>query len=87
MGIWNGIKRASKAIVEGTGPAEYIVGGKRLHYQHCGEAHFLEGRAQLNTAGITFLDIDWANKSATTLMCDHCSLIHWFGERPERCGQ
>ena len=86
MGIWNGIKRASKAIAEGTGPTQYIAGGKILHCQHCDETHFLEGSAQLNTAGMTFLNMDWANKSATTLMCDNCSLIHWFGERPEHCG-
>jgi hypothetical protein len=36
----------------------------------------------LNTAGMTLLGLDWANRTAATLMCDQCGLIHWFGKPP-----
>ncbi len=42
------------------------------------------GNVQLNTAGMTFLDLDWANRSATTLTCAECGRLQWFLQRPER---
>ena len=85
MGIWAGMKRASKAIADGGGPARYTAGGKMIVCEHCGHVEFDEGRAQLNTAALLFLNLDWANRSATTLMCDACGRIHWYGFAPERC--
>ena len=83
MGIWEGIKRASKAVVTGPGPAEYSAAGKKIVCEHCGHSQFHEGEALLNTVGMTFLGLDWANKTATTLMCDACGRIHWYGVRPD----
>lgn len=37
---------------------------------------------ELNTAGMTFLDLDWP--TAYTLMCAQCSRTEWFGQAPER---
>jgi uncharacterized protein len=65
-------------------PARYAVGGIRVKCSHCAGEEFAEGSAQLNTAALTFLDLDWANKSAHTLMCVQCSRIEWFGEAPEK---
>lgn len=45
---------------------------------HCKHDQFVEGRAQLNTAGMTFLNLDWANRSAATLTCTNCGKIEWF---------
>lgn len=84
MGIWNGLKRASRAIAESTGPAKYSAGGKQVRCEHCGRDQFTEGNAQLNTAGMTFMGLDWANQTATTLTCHACGRIHWFGIRPQR---
>lgn len=37
----------------------------------------------LNTSTMTLLGLDWANRSAITLMCDRCGLVHWFAKPPE----
>ncbi len=66
------------------GPQEYEVEGKQVQCSHCGNQTFAEGSAQLNTVGLTFLGLDWANKSATTLMCSACGRIEWFGQRPSK---
>ena len=84
MGIWEGVKRASKTLVDGPPPAKYFAGGKQIVCEHCDHDQFDEGKAQLNTVGMTFLGMDWANKTATTLMCDACGRIHWYGVPPER---
>ncbi len=84
MGIWEGVKRASKAMAEGEPPARYFAGGKEIECEHCGHKEFDEGQAQLNTTGLTLLGLDWLNQTATTLMCDSCGRIHWYGVRPER---
>ena len=84
MGIWEGVKRGSKALIEGDPPARYLAGGRPVFCEHCHSDVFHEGEAQLNTAGVTFLQLDWANKCATTLMCNTCGRIHWYGIKPER---
>ncbi|MHC4510624.1 MAG: DNA-binding protein [Planctomycetota bacterium] len=61
---------------------EYTIGDELIQCNHCKHTRFLKGSAMLNTAGMTFLGLDWANRTATTLMCDHCGLIHWFGKPP-----
>jgi len=43
MGIWEGVKRASKALVEGNPPARYFAGGKPIVCEHCGHDEFDEG--------------------------------------------
>jgi hypothetical protein len=61
----------------------FEVAGKAVRCQHCGGEQFVEGRAQLNTAGMTFLKLDWANRSAATLACVTCGRIEWFLADPE----
>jgi hypothetical protein len=84
MGIWEGLKRGTKALLQGEGPVSFQAGGQKVSCPHCKSEAFYEGRALLNTFGMTFLNLDWANKGATTLMCDQCGLIQWFGIEPER---
>lgn len=43
--------------------------GRRVACSHFGSMEFDESQAQLNTAGLTFLDLDWANRSATVPTC------------------
>jgi hypothetical protein len=52
--------------------------GRELRCEICGGNEFWERQAQLNTAVATFFNFDWANKSATCLVCDACGYIHWF---------
>ncbi len=69
----------------GAAPAgeRYSVAGKPVACAHCGHDHFVEGRALLNTAGMTFMNLDWANRSAATLTCTNCGRIEWFLADPE----
>jgi hypothetical protein len=46
---------------------------------HCHHDHFHQGKALLNTRGLTFFDLEWLNDSAITLMCVKCGHIQWFG--------
>ena len=84
MGIWEGVKRGTKALIRGEGPVSFLAGGQKVTCPHCKSEGFFEGRALLNTFGMTFLKLDWANKEATTLMCNQCGLVQWFGVEPER---
>ena len=56
----------------------YEVAGRQVTCSHCGGTEFEESHAQPNTAGLTFLDLDWANRSATIYICKHCGHIEWF---------
>ncbi len=84
MGIWEGLKRGAKAMAGGQEPVPYVAGGQRVICPHCQSDEFVEGRALMNTFGMTFLNLDWANKEATTLMCGNCGLIQWFGIPPQQ---
>lgn len=84
MGILEGFRRASRAISQGPGPARYSAAGKIITCDHCEGQLFHEGQAQLNTAVLTFLDLDWANKTATTLFCHECGRVQWYAKRPGR---
>lgn len=57
---------------------KYRVGGIQVRCSHCGGVNFERSEAQLNTAGLTFLDLDWANRSADVLICKTCGHIEWF---------
>jgi uncharacterized protein len=82
--LGDAFKKASKAFMEAMGPGQYSVRGKKIVCPNCEGDIFAEGTAQLNTAGMTFLNLDWANKSATTLACKECGRILWFMIRPDR---
>lgn len=55
-----------------------VISGKTLHCQHCGGDHFLESHAQLNTAVMTFFNMDWLNRSAIIYQCHDCGRLEWF---------
>jgi hypothetical protein len=82
--IWEGLKRGAKALVH-PGPGKYIAAGLPVRCPHCEGISFIEGSALLSTVGLRFLNLDagWAD-NATTLMCDQCGLIQWFGMPPQR---
>ena len=67
--------------------ADYLLSfeaaGMTVKCQHCGNEYFQDGSAQLNTAGMTFVGLDWANRSATVLTCTQCSAIQWFLKKPK----
>lgn len=57
---------------------EYEVVGNRLTCPICDHNRFTMRRSLLNTRGLTFLDLDWANRRATNFVCERCGHILWF---------
>lgn len=49
-----------------------------MRCSQCGKEWFVLGNALLNTAGMSFLGLDWANRSAYTLTCARCGRIEWY---------
>ena len=78
------LKTSAKTIKESFGPSHYEAANIKVICPHCKNDIFKDGSAQLNTAGATFLNLDWLNKSATILVCTNCSLIQWFMESPKK---
>ena len=79
------LKRAAKAFVDPTmGGSRYALVDRTVQCSHCGGEEFTEGSAQLNTAGMTFIGLDWVNESATTLVCNACGKIDWFLQKPDK---
>jgi uncharacterized protein len=78
--ISNAFKQAAKAM----GPGQYSIADKQITCPHCGNATFSTGKAQLNSALSTFLELDWLDESATVLVCTQCSRIQWFGKKPTK---
>lgn len=72
MGIVDSFKRGL------SGDDSYEVAGKPVTCSHCGGEAFDERSAQLNTAGASFLGLDWANTSARVLVCHTCGHLEWF---------
>lgn len=54
------------------------VNGHPLKCPHCQGTSFRQKRFLLNTVGMSFLDLDWLNKSADTFSCNTCGRIEWF---------
>jgi ribosomal protein S27AE len=66
------------------GVGSFTVAGKPVRCGHCGGGSFELRRALLNTAGLTFFKLDWANRQAAVLVCGTCGLAQWFLQEPER---
>ncbi len=81
--FFTALKRGFQAMGQSPEGDRFTVAGKAVACSHCAHDHFVEGRAQLNTAGMTFLNLDWANRTAATLTCTACGKIEWFLADPE----
>jgi uncharacterized protein len=84
--FFNAVKTGFQAMGEAPEGERYAVAGKAVACLHCSHDRFVEGRAQLNTAGLTFFNLDWANRSAATLACTSCGRIEWYLTDPEEVG-
>ena len=84
--FFRSVKRGFQAMGEAPSGERYTVAGKVVTCTHCSHDFFVEGRAQLNTAGMSFMNLDWANRSAATLTCTRCGRIEWFLSDPEELG-
>ena len=54
------------------------VAGIGLECRHCGYGRFVKRKAQLNTAFLSFLELDWLNQTGTVFVCGRCGFLHWF---------
>lgn len=44
----------------------------------CGHTRFWTRRSLMNTPGLTFFDLDWANRTARNLVWEDCGHVLWF---------
>ena len=44
----------------------------------CKKKLFWTRTTLMNTPGMSFFNLDWANKSAVNYVCDNCGYVHWF---------
>lgn len=77
-----GIKAAINSM-HGNG-TKFSVAGKPVRCVHCASETFAAEKYLLNTRGATFLNLDWMNEAATTLVCTECGRMEWFIGEPER---
>lgn len=59
-------------------PLTPVRGGVELECKHCGSRRFAHRKGQLNTAVLSFFDLDWLNPSADVYVCKDCGFLHWF---------
>jgi len=57
---------------------ERYVDGKKLSCPVCNHHYFWTRETLMNTTGMTFLGLEWANKKATNYICNHCGYVFWF---------
>ena len=62
MGFMDGFERGL------SGNYRYEIAGKAVVCSHCGGEEFDERSGQLNTAGASLLNLDWANATARACM-------------------
>lgn len=55
-----------------------FIKGNKLKCVVCKNDTFWERRTLMNTPGMTFMSLDWANKTAQNYICDNCGYVHWF---------
>ena len=82
-----GVFKMKKPLFDSTKTVHYTdtyrIGGKSIICPQCGQNKFDEGTALLNTPGMTFFGLDWANRTTTILACRGCGRIEWFLRQPE----
>ena len=58
--------------------SEVRVAGRPLQCLVCAGTEFSYREIKLNTSGMSFMNLDWANKSGTGVICDGCGFVHTF---------
>ena len=59
-------------------PISVEVQGRPLKCLVCGHDEFWKNEAQLNTAGRSFLNLEWTSPTGHCYICARCGYIHWF---------
>ncbi len=74
-------QKAVRADVESLnreGAARRVVGGWDLECPICGHREFWKRKTLMNTPGLTFFGVEWANRQADNYVCDACGHVLWF---------
>ncbi|RXT07131.1 zinc ribbon domain-containing protein [Ammoniphilus sp. CFH 90114] len=74
----------AKNLKEAGGAGSYQANGISITCVHCQYDKFEHGQAQLNTALLSFFNLDFANRSANILTCHQCGYVHWFNKGVKR---
>ncbi|PKL83079.1 MAG: DNA-binding protein [Ignavibacteriae bacterium HGW-Ignavibacteriae-3] len=61
----------------------FSISGKKIICPFCGHDFFEVKSVLMNTPGLTFFGLDWANRSAFAVICTKCGKIEWFQHSPE----
>lgn len=56
----------------------FNIVGKQIRCEICHHEKFFEREGKIQTTAMTFFELDWANASATCLVCEQCGYVHWF---------
>ncbi|WP_374985416.1 hypothetical protein [Streptomyces fradiae] len=59
-------------------PLHAQVGDRAVRCLVCGGDTFREREVKLNSTGMEFFDLAWANESARGLICWSCGYVHLF---------
>ena len=59
-------------------PNYVVINGRLLGCMFCRNETFIHRQVTMNTSGMEFLDLGWANRSANGLICAACGLVHEF---------
>jgi len=57
---------------------EFKVKGHQLICPFCQNKKFWTRETLMNTTGMTFFGLEWANRKATNFVCNSCGYIYWF---------
>ena len=58
--------------------AQLVVKGKAIRCPMCGHELFWARKVLLNSRGMTFFGLDWANKESRAMVCDDCGHVLFF---------
>lgn len=79
MGV---LKNTKEAFERGlSGDDIFEIEGVALTCSHCGCGHFTHDQFLLNSRGMSFMGLDWANENANVYLCKNCGHIEWFVQR------
>lgn len=71
------IKRGLESLAsESAGPR--TVAGHALRCAICGGERFWKRKTLMNTPGMTFFGVEWANRQAENYVCERCGHVLWF---------
>lgn len=54
------------------------INGRRLKCLQCSAESFHRRRSHVETAMVTTMNPEWADRQVQCLVCDDCGFIHWF---------